>query len=444
MSSKISLIIKREYNQRVRKKSFIITTILTPLLFVGLMTVPALMMHYGGDEKLREIVVVDQSGMVGSKLENSDKVKFTPTDQTYEQAQISVPEAFGYLIVGENIIAQPDELKLYTRETSTIGLEKEITGQISSIIESERIAKTNIAGLDSIMRSVKARSSLATFTIVEQQPGSDTQGEHQGKSTSSILSMGLGYVGGFMIYMFIFIYGAFVMQGVIEEKSSRIIEVMVSSVKPFQLMMGKIVGIALVALTQLFVWIILFGVFAIAIQGVLMSGVEAQVGDVAAVAASQGIDPDVVSMFSMLSDPGYLLMVLGCYMLYFVGGYLLYAAMFAAVGSAVDNAQDASQLQLPITVPLILAILVMMNAMQTPNSAVAFWFSIIPFTSPIVMMARIPYGVPAWEIITSLVLLYGTFIGMTWVSAKIYRIGIFMYGKKPSLKELVKWARYKS
>lgn len=439
MSSKITLIIQREYNQRVRKKSFIITTILMPILMVALMSVPALIMHYGGDEERREIVVIDQSGTIATQLEDGEKTKFTLTDKSYEEAQKSAPEAYGYLVIGTDIVSDPSQLKLYTHETSTLGIEKEITRQISTIVENERMAATNIEGLDSIMQSIKARASLTTFTIVATD---NIQAETE-KSSSAIVSMGLGYIGGFMIYMFIFVYGAFVMQGVIEEKSSRIIEVMVSSVKPFQLMMGKILGIALVAVTQLLIWVVLFVILSFAAQSILMSGVEAQVGDMAALAASQGANPNLVSVLNILSDPGYLFMVLGCYLLFFVGGYLLYAAMFAAVGSAVDNAQDASQLQLPITVPLILAIIVMMNAMQTPNSPLAFWFSIIPFTSPIVMMARIPYGIPTWEIITSLVLLYGTFIAMTWVSAKIYRVGIFMYGKKPSFKEIIKWARYK-
>lgn len=237
--------------------------------------------------------------------------------------------------------------------------------------------------------------------------------------------------------MFVFVYGGFVMHGVIEEKSSRIIEVIVSSVKPFQLMMGKILGIALVALTQLLIWIVLFVALAFVTQG-LMSGGEQ------ALAAAEGMDSNMSMVMDTLSDPSYLFLVFGSYILYFVGGYLLYAAMFAAVGSAVDNIQDAAQLQLPISMPLILGIIVMMNAMQSPNSDLAFWFSMIPFTSPIVMMARIPYGVPAWEIVVSLVALYATFVAMTWLSAKIYRVGIFMYGKKPSFKELIKWARYKN
>lgn len=424
--NKITLIIQREYNQRVRKKSFIITTLLMPLLMIALMVVPVLVMQYGGEEQ-REIVVIDQSGAVAAQLENGNRTKFTVVADDYEQAQKSTPKADGYLVVGKNIIADPTALKLYTRESSTIGLENEITRQISSIIENQRIAATNIAGLDSIMQTVKARASLTTFTINAEQE----------KSSSSTLSMAMGYIGGFLIYMFVFVYGGFVMHGVIEEKSSRIIEVIVSSVKPFQLMMGKILGIALVALTQLLIWIVLFVALAFVTQG-LMSGGEQ------ALAAAEGMDSNMSMVMDTLSDPSYLFLVFGSYILYFVGGYLLYAAMFAAVGSAVDNIQDASQLQLPISMPLILGIIVMMNAMQSPNSDLAFWFSMIPFTSPIVMMARIPYGVPAWEIVASLVALYATFVAMTWLSAKIYRVGIFMYGKKPSFKELIKWARYKN
>lgn len=434
MKNKITLIIAREYNQRVRKKSFIITTLLMPVLMAALMILPAMMAMHEGTENYK-IVVIDSSGAIADKLANSQKIEFISTTESYENAEKNYSDAFGFLLIGEDIINNPSDLKLYTRKNSTIDLENDITRQISSIVENERIAKTQIEGLEQIMEKVKARGQLTTFVISENQ---------QGKSSSSIVSMMVGYIGGFMMYMFVLMYGAFIMQGVIEEKNSRIVEVIISSVKPFQLMMGKILGVALVALTQLFVWIVLIGAIYTVASSMIFAGVDAQSGDFMAVAAQQGINPDFATIMSTLANPSYLMKILGCYLIYFVGGYLLYSSMYAAVGSAVDNIQDAQQLNLPITIPLILAIIVMINAMRVPDSAISFWFSIIPFTSPIVMMARIPYGVPAWEIILSVVLLYTTFVGVVWFSAKIYRVGILMYGKKPTLKELIKWARYKN
>lgn len=438
--SKISIIISREYTQRVKKKSFIITTLLMPLFLAMIMILPGLMAMHNNDE-IREIVVVENGNKISSQLQNTEKVtfKFAP-GLSYQEAEQQNGNSFGFLIIGDDIIENPSSMQLYTRQSSTIGLENDITRQVSNIIESERISRANIPNLDSVMQAVKARASLTTFVINEQQ-GSDID---QGKSSSSMLSMSLGYIGGFLIYMFIFLYGTMVLQGVIEEKNSRIIEVIVSSVKPFQLMMGKILGIAFVALTQLVIWIVLFFIISIVAYNLILGGAQAQAGEVLQAAQASGISGEFGAMLGGLNDVGYMMGVLVSYIIYFIGGYLLYASMFAAVGSAVDNIQDAQQLQTPITLPLILSIIILLNVMQNPDSAVAFWFSMIPFTSPIVMMARIPYGVPFWEIALSLVLLYGSFVFITWVSAKIYRTGIFMYGKKPTLKELIKWARYKS
>lgn len=428
--SKISLIIQREYNERVRKRSFLLTTILMPLFMVALMVVPTLIMTYSDGANKREIVVIDQSGKIAPRLESHDKTIFSTTKETYPEVQTTKPDAYGYLVVGEDIIENPASLKLYTHESSTIGVESDITRQVSSIIEDQRIAQTNIDGLDSIIQTVKAKAKLTTFTIDQASTDGSTQ-------SSSMVAMGTAYIGGFLIYLFIILYGVSVMNGVIEEKSNRIIEVMISSVKPFELMFGKIVGIALVALTQLAVWIVIFvGVF-LAVQSLFIPDMAAGMPTELAT-----IDPDLSTVITTLSNVSYVLTILGCYLIYFVGGYLLYAAMYAAVGSAVDNVQDAQQLQLPVTIPLIFAFILAMNAMNDPNSTLAFWGSMIPFTSPIVMMARVPYGVPAWELIVSIVLLIATFIAMTWFSAKIYRVGIFMYGKKPTLREFIRWIKY--
>lgn len=259
-----------------------------------------------------------------------------------------------------------------------------------------------------------------------------------------MLGLGLGMV----LYMFLMIYGAMVMQSVIEEKSSRVLEVVVSSVRPFDLMMGKILGVASVAVVQVLIWAVLVCGMAATVmparaaEGAMEAAAAVQQGGDAAAAAS-GFDAETLNAIAVATDIGYLAMLFGYLLLFVVGGYLLYSAMFAAVGSAVDSVQDAAQLQTPILIPIILAVLVEVSVLNDPNSSLAFWFSLIPFTSPVVMMARIPYGIPTWEIVLSLGLLYAAFVGMVWLAAKIYRVGIFLYGKKPTLREMLKWIRYK-
>ena len=248
--------------------------------------------------------------------------------------------------------------------------------------------------------------------------------------------------------MFLLIYGSMVMQSVIEEKNNRVLEVVVSSVRPFDLMLGKILGVALVAVVQVLIWgVLIFAVGAIVLPQLMpaemMAGVQAMQQGMPDAAAMGDMDPEMLPAVAAVTDTGYILKLLVCLLLFVFGGYLLYSAMFAAVGSAVDNVQDASQLQMPVTLPIILALLMMLAVIKDPNSSLAFWFSIIPFTSPVVMMARIPYDIPLWEIVLSLVVLYASFVAMVWFAGKIYRVGIFMYGKKPTFKELLKWVRYK-
>lgn len=440
---KIGIIAGREFNERVRKKSFIITTILMPIAFVAIMFVPALMMNIQSDDT-REIVVVDQSGTIAEGLQNTNNLSFSPSDKSVEELTAEQQDIFGILIIGKDVATNPSNVQLLTYESSTINIESEITEQIREIIESEKLKAYNIEDIDSILEAIKTPISLKVKQLGES-------GET--KESSSMLNIALAYIFGFLIYMFVFLYGNMVMQGVIEEKSNKVMEVMVSSVKPFELMMGKILGIASVAVTQFVIWV----VFILVVGGAAMSLFG--VGDMmAAASASAAMDPaammgtqmptpalddEMLSVIRTVTDPAYLLRILGGFLVYFVGGYLLYAAMFAAVGSAVDNEKDTNNLQLPITIPLILAIFVMMSAMQDPHGPLAFWFSMIPFTSPVVMMVRLPYGVPGWELALSIGLLFVTFIAMVYLAGKIYRVGVFMYGKKPTFAELAKWLRYK-
>lgn len=425
--SKINLIIQREFNQRVRKRSFIVTTILMPLLMVGILAVPVLISLYGSaPATTREIVVVDSSGVVAPALHDGKGLVFKATSMPYDSARTAgqYSGAYGFLVVGPEVVEHPSELTLYTRENSTVAIESNIREQVRQAICRKRIEQADVPGLDSILQRLQVRTTLTTYLLDAQAGGEETVRE-----SSSAASMGVSYAMGFIIYMFIFIYGAAIMQGVIEEKSNRVVEVIVSSVKPFQLMMGKIIGMALVALTQFAVWGVLIGGTMLAIRHFALGSADAMPAEFSSVVTSL--------------DGLFLLKMAGAFLLFFTGGYLLYASMYAAVGSAVENVQDTQQLQLPITIPLILAIVVMMNVMRDPTSTAAFWFSIVPFTSPIIMIARIPYGVPAWEIALSVVLLYATFLLIVSLAARIYRTGIFMYGKKPTLGEMIRWMRYK-
>ena len=434
---KVRIIAAREFNERVRKKSFIITTLLMPLFFVALMFVPGVLLNIKSND-IKEVIVVDQSGLIGDRLQPDGQLTFSPSERSFEELREADNEVFGILVVGEDIATNPSNLQLFAYESSTINIESAITEQVRTIIEAEKLKAYNIEDIDAILEAIKTPVSIQVKQLNESG---------EAKESSSILNIALAYIFGFLIYMFVFLYGNMVLQGVIEEKSTKVMEVMVSSVKPFQLMMGKILGIASVAVTQFAIWVVFILIIGSAAMG-LIGGNEAlaAVQSGAAVDTSAlgiSIDSEMASIISTITAPDYLLRILGGFLIYFVGGYLLYAAMFAAVGSAVDNEKDTQNLQLPITIPLMLGIFVMLSAMQEPHGPLAFWFSMIPFTSPIVMMVRLPYGVPGWELALSVGLLVLTFVGMVWLAGKIYRVGVFMYGKKPTFRELLKWARYK-
>ncbi len=437
--SNVFLIIRREFNERVRKKTFIITTLLMPLLMIGLMVAPALIMEFSRGET-KTIAVIDDSGLVAAALESDDELVFEPVDLPVEQARRELTDRFGVLHIGAEVLARPSSVRFYANSSSSLTLESNITGQIERILEAEKLKSYHIENLSQILDEVKTSVSMQVFR-------NDKSQEEESQAQSSVVATVLGYLLGFLLYMFLLIYGSMVMQSVIEEKNSRVLEVMVSSVRPFDLMLGKILGVASVAVVQVLLWgVLICGVGGAVLPHLMpeevMAGAEAvQAG--MPVAASGDLDPEMLQAVAAVTDMGYVVKIFVCLLLFVFGGYLLYSAMFAAVGSAVDNVQDASQLQLPITLPIILALMAMLAVVKDPDSQLAFWFSIIPFTSPVVMMARIPYDIAWWEIGLSLALLYASFVGMVWLAAKIYRVGIFMYGKKPTLKELCKWIRYR-
>ena len=435
--NKIKIIIAREFNERVRKKSFIITTILMPLLMLGLMAAPTLMMLFAkGDQKT--LLVIDESGVVIPQLESNDEVVFTPFTGSLDEARAD-ENVFGVLWIGEDVVKTPSQVRLYTNSSSSMTLEESIAAQIEDVVETERLKLYNIDGLKEIMNNLQASVSMTTYR------NDLSEGGEAEEATSSMVAYLLGLVLGMMLYMFLIIYGSMVMTSVIEEKGSRVLDVLVSSVSPFQLMLGKILGVASVAVTQVAIWAVLVcGLGATVLPAMMpedmMQTVEAvQAGQMTAMEAD--LDADMLSALSFATDTGELVMMFVWLLLFLIGGFLFYSAMFAAVGSSVDSIQDANQLQTPITMPIILALILAMSVFNDPNSSLAFWGSVIPFTSPIVMMARIPFGIPTWQIGLSLVLLYISVVGMAWVAGKIYRVGIFMHGKKPTFKELLSWVR---
>ena len=437
--NKIGIIIAREFNERVRKKSFIITTILMPVLMIAMMAAPTLMMLFAKGEQ-KHLLVIDESAIVAPQLESNDEIVFTLSEQTLEEAREN-SEVFGVLWIGSDIVANPSQTQLYTNSSSSMSLEENIASQIERVIERERLSLYNIENLEQIMRDVEAKVVLTTFRNDQRSESGEAE-----EATSSFIAYILGFVLGMMLYMFLVIYGSMVMTSVIEEKGSRILDVLVSSVSPFQLMLGKILGVASVAVTQVAIWAVLVcGIGAAVLPSLMpddvMQTVEAvQAGAITTTEAD--IDADMLSALSFATNTGKLVMMFVYLLLFLLGGFLFYSAMFAAVGSAVDSVQDANQLQTPITVPIVLALILAMSVANDPNSTLAFWGSIIPFTSPVVMMARIPFDIPQWQIWLSLALLFISVVAMAWMAGKIYRVGIFMHGKKPSFKELLSWIRY--
>ena len=426
---KIYLIVAREFTERARKKSFIVTTLLMPIFMIGMMVAPSLMMLYGGSEQ-KQVVVIDRSGIVGHRLESSQEVVFSTQNNLDKEEACQTYNAdsgiFGILYISEDV-SQSGQVQFITNSSSSLMLEELISSQIKSIIEQEKLKERyNIDNLDQMLQDVDTPIMLNTFE------NNGTGNEEEMESTSSGINYILGIVLGMMLYMMIILYGQMVLTSVVEEKSSRVIDVMVTSCSPFQLMMGKILGIASVALTQIAIWAVLIIAASKFLIPSLFSANIAATSD----AMLQGV-------VGTLGDTGYMAQLLAYLVLFILGGFLLYASLYAASGSAVDSVQDGQQFNSIIMMPIILAIIVMMSVFNDPNSPIAFWASMIPFTSPIVMIARIPFGIPTWEIVVSLVVLYLSFVLTTWLAAKIYRIGIFMHGKRPSWRELGEWLKIK-
>ncbi|MCE4566247.1 ABC transporter permease [Maribellus sp. CM-23] len=441
------LILKQEYLKRVQKKSFIILTILMPILIAG---VYALVIYFSvkDDTQERTIAVYDESSLFLGEFgdQGATKYHFVPKEEYTElKGKLKGSGYYAVLYIPGNIYTN-NQAQLVSEKQLPLELTEQIEHRMSRFIENDKRQKviddSGIPDLDERLKQTRTSVRLNTLKLSESG---------EAKKSSSIVAFIASYAMGIIIYFFVFMYGAMVMRSVMEEKKSRIIEVIISSVKPSQLMAGKIIGTALVGLTQVAIWVALGGIGLFVVQGFFAPEAAQQMGQ-SLMEAQGGMNPamaqaaepnkvnEIMEMIGNLNIP----LILFSFVFYFLAGYLLYSSLLGAVGAAVDNDEDSQQMVFPVTFPLILSIMLLFPIAKNPEGQLAFWTSIIPFTSPVAMMARIPYGLPTWEILLSMALLVLATVGAIYAAAKIYRVGLLMYGKKVNLKELIKWLRYKN
>ena len=442
--NKIFVIIKREYLTRVKNKSFIIMSLLGPLLFAGLIIAPSLLMQAGGNE-VKIVQVVDSTHVFRNQLPETEYIKFVYTPDANLQrykAEFGEKGYYALLYIGHTVVNSGNAVFLYTNRSGNLDLQMHISNSIEKRLETEKL---RACGVDpDILSAVKTRISINTIKLTD-----DGHEEVDNLTVKMILS----YLMGLLVYMSIFLSGNAVMRGVIEEKTNRIVEVIVSSVKPVQLMAGKIIGVGLVTLTQFALWIVLTFAIYTAVAPMLMpdtAGIEAAVPQSLMTQGGSQLAPtqpdntaateELKAMLGTVANINFPVIILS-FIFFFLFGYLLYGSLFAAVGSMVDNEADTQQFVLPLSAPLLLAIIALVNSVSNPDSALNYWLSIIPFTSPVTMLTRIPFGVPYSEIFLSALLLIATFVLCTLVAGRIYRTGILMYGKKSTLKEIWRWIR---
>jgi ABC-2 type transport system permease protein len=442
--NKILLIIQREYLSRVKKRSFLVMTILGPVLMAATFIIPVYVATQQGE--IKKIAVIDETGYFMPVLANTAHLQFVRAAHGIDTVKTYLADSGYYAVlhIPRTDVMVPSSALLYGNKQPNLT----VTSHIKNVMQKEvERLKMTAEGIDEkILESVRTKINLATFKI-------DKEGNEEKSFTE--VSMVMGWIGSFLIYIFIFMYGAQVMRGVIEEKSSRIVEVIISSVKPFQLMMGKIIGIAMVGLTQFLLWIMLtaglVATFTAAFGTSLSDPATRQmlISENSRLAPSDAVpdedelDSDKLQLIFEAVKTINFTTIIGFFLFFFIGGYLLYAALFAAIGSAVDNEADTQQFMLPITIPLIISIVLIPYIINNPEGPFVFWVSVIPFTAPIAMMARIPFGVPYFDLILSIVLLILGFLGTTWLAGRIYRTGILMYGKKVNYRELWKWISYR-
>lgn len=432
--SKTFIIIRREFLKRVRKRSFILLTVLTPFILAALIVVP-LWLASIEDNKVRDVAVVDSTGHYLQSLRDTRTLHFFAAPSLLPAFRADTSHVTAVVSITADLARQPRAATIYSNKEVPADILNYVTTCLNEQVRKDKLAASGVPGLERIIDDVETEIDIATVKW-------DAAGGETASNTG--IAIGAGFLFTMLIYMFVMIYGAMVMQGVIEEKTNRIVELMVSSVKPFQLMMGKIVGIALVGFVQLAIW----GVMLAGILGLcgLIFGQDVatplSAGASASAPATQAAPSEAAELLQALQNLPYLELAV-MFVLLFIGGYLLYASFFAAVGASVNEQDDSSQFMLPITLIMLFGLYAAMYSVENTNGPLAFWTSLFPLTSPIVMMVRIPFGVPLWQELLSLALLYATALATVWVSGKIYRVGILMYGKKPSLREMIRWTRYK-
>lgn len=438
MNNNLGIIVRREFMERVGKKSFIVTTLLMPVLMLLMMALPALIAIFSTPSD-KSIAVCDQSGVVMPILEQAgiEHLTFVSTDQPSDSV-LHDSDYYGVLSIPADIVERPSSALLFIHEGGSVETESSIRNLIKEAVRDQRMQAYDIDNLQQILDETNVEVNLQTIRV-------DETGAEE--ATSSSLSFGIGMFMTFLLYMFLLMYGQLVMTSIIEEKNNRVLELVVSSVKPLHLMLGKIFGVGLVAVVQIIIWGALLCVMSAFLLPAL---IPAEVGEQVAMfntgnlpTGADTLNPELLNAISLFSSVAYIAKLFGFILIFLIGGFLFYASIFAAIGSAVDNIQDASQLTSFAVIPIVIGLIVGMTAGSDPNSTLAFWTSVIPFTSPMVMLMRVPFGIPSWEVWLAIAVLYLSFLAMVWIAAKIYRIGIFMYGKKPSMRDLIRWARYK-
>ena len=434
--NKALIILSREYLVRVKKRSFIVMTFLGPILFAGITVVPIWLSSEAIEEK--QVYIKDDSGLFHDKFENTVNTRYIFSEISLKEAKENVNLGLkpNLLHIPEMDLDNPKGVTFYSNSNPSFSLMNDLRNTVRREIEEIKLDRS---GLDrEIIDNLKVSIDIDTVNL---SAGIE-------KESNVGVATVVGYLGAFMIYFFIFYYGTQIMRGVIEEKTNRIIEVMVSSVKPFQLMMGKVIGIGAVGLTQFALWVLLTMAISTGLAGIFGIETSSQMTEVnEAVEMSNGQEAGQSSKTEEILEGIFTqdyTVIVSCFIFYFLGGFFLYGALFAAVGSAIDHESDAQQFMLPITIPLIFSIVALTAVLNEPNGSLAFWLSVIPFTSPVVMMMRIPFEVPAWELILSMVALVLGFISTIWVAGRIYRIGILIYGTKVNYKTLAKWFFVKS
>lgn len=430
MKTKIWIVASREFSTRVKKKSFIILTVLMPFLMAAVVFLPLILSQIKSGER-ESIAVVDNTGLYDGAFTSDEQFLFVPTEKMTSQMRSDSTDMAAVVLITADLSKQPKAVAIYSRDEVSEDLKEKVNEALTTAVRKQKLEDYNISNLEAIIADMETPIEADTIRWTDD-------GERE--SMSEILS-GIGMLLTCLIYFFVLCYGSMVMQSVTEEKTGRVVELMVSSVKPFQLMMGKIIGVGLTGIFQMLIWGVMFA--AIIAGAGIMAGIPIMTAGDASMLTGAAVDSNNLSL-SILSVVSHLPIAEICtlFVLYFIGGYLLYASILAACGAAVNDMQDTQQFMMPIMVIMLFAFYVGFYSAMNPDGPMALWCSFIPFTSSVVMMIRIPFGVPVYQEILSIALLYATAIAFIAVSAKIYRIGILMYGKKPSLKEMLRWLKY--